>query len=64
MNLVSIEAPAPRVALAGKTAEFLDTPFGIVAPGQLSQVVANQLIEALAQGIRPPPGAPDQLLIH
>jgi hypothetical protein len=34
MYFISIEAPAPRVALAGEPLEFLNALFGIVATGQ------------------------------
>ena len=51
MNLVSIEAPAARMAAAGEFPEFLDAALGIVAPSQLLQVVADQLIEALAKSV-------------
>ena len=47
---MSVEPPAPRVALAGESLEFLDTLFRIVGTGQLLQIVADQLIEAFAKG--------------
>lgn len=52
MNFVSIEAPAARVATAGELPELLDTSLQIVAARQLLQVVADQLIQALAYGVR------------
>jgi len=52
MDLVSIEAPSPRVTLPGKPPKFLNTLFRIVAARQLLQVVANQLIEALRESRR------------
>ena len=63
MDFVSIETPASGVSFAGKLPEFFNTSLGVVATGQLSQVVANQLIEALSQSLRPLPGTRGQLLV-
>jgi hypothetical protein len=63
MNLVSVEAPAARVALARKPLELLDTSFGIVAARQRLQIVPNQLIEALAEDFRLPSGTSYELLV-
>src|SRR5882724_294328 len=64
VNLVAIKAPATRVALPREALEFLNTALGIVAAGQLLQVVANELVEALPQSIRFFARASDQLLVH
>src|SRR6266850_6391867 len=53
MDLVPIKAPATRVALPRKAAEFVNTLFWIVAARQLLQVVANQLIQAFPERLRP-----------
>ena len=63
MNFVSIEAPAAGVAVPGEFLEFLDALLGVVAASQLLQVVADQLIETLAQGIRLLSGTSDELFI-
>ena len=63
MNLVTVETPATGMALAGEILELPDTMFGFVVAGQLLQVVADQLIQALTEriGFLARPG--DQLLI-
>ena len=48
MNFVSIEAPATGVATAGELPELLDAALRVVAASQLLQVVADELIQALA----------------
>ena len=63
MNFISVEAPAARVATTGESVELLDTSLRIVAAGQLLQIVADQLVEALAQGIGLLPGPGDKLFI-
>jgi hypothetical protein len=63
MDLVSIEAPSPRVTLPGKPPKFLNTLFRIVAARQLLQVVANQLIEALRESRRQLPRTSGELLV-
>ena len=63
MDFVSIETPAPRVSLAGKLPEFLDTSIGIVAAGDFLQIVANQLIEAFPESLRTLAGAGGDLLV-
>src|ERR1700730_3983517 len=64
MNLVSIELPAARIAASRKAFELLDTPLRIVAPGKLLEVIANQLVETLSQGLRLHSGSSDQLLVN
>src|ERR1700688_4047631 len=64
MNLVSIELPAARIAASRKAFELLDTPLRIVAPGKLLEVIANQLVQTLSQGLRLLSGASDQLLVN
>jgi len=51
MDLVAIEAPAARITGSRKAPEFFDTPFRIVGPSQLLKVLADQLVEALAEGL-------------
>ncbi len=63
MNLVSIEAPTAGVALAGKPFEFLDAALGIVSASNRLQVVADQLIEALAESFGFLSGASYKLII-
>jgi hypothetical protein len=63
MNLVSIEAPAARVAMAREALEFLDASLRIVAASQLLQIVADQLIETLAESVRLLSSPSDKLLI-
>jgi len=48
MNFVSVEAPAASVALARQALELLNTALWIIASGQDLQVIADELIEALA----------------
>jgi hypothetical protein len=50
MNFIAVEAPSPGVAGAREALEFFDTPFRIVSSGYGLQVVADELIEALAEG--------------
>ena len=64
MNLVPIETPAPGVPATGEALELLDAPLGVIAAGESLQVVADQLIKALAEGVRFLAGACDQLLIN
>jgi len=63
MNLVSTKTPTPRVALARESPEFLDAALGIVSASHGLQVVPNQLIEALAEGLGFGAGAGDELVI-
>src|SRR5271157_239590 len=63
MNLVSIETPTARVTATGEELELLDAPLRIVAAGQLLQVIADKLIETLAEGIGLLSGASDKLLV-
>src|SRR5438552_14678450 len=63
MNLVAIEAPATRVAPTREALELLDAPLRIVTARQSLQVVADKLIEALAEGVRLLSGASYKLLI-
>jgi len=63
MNLVAIEAPAPRVAPTREALELFDAPLRIVTARQPLQVVADKLIEALAEGVRLLSGASYKLLI-
>jgi len=63
MNLVAIEAPAAGVATTREALELLDAPLRIVTARQSLQVVADKLIEALAEGVRLLSGASYKLLI-
>ena len=63
MNLVSIEAPAARVAAAREALELLDAALRIVAVSQLLLGVAHQLIETLAESICLLSGTGEKLLI-
>ncbi len=51
MNLVSIEPPAARVALTRELLKLLNAALGIVSAGYGLQVIADQLIETLAEGL-------------
>ena len=63
MNLVAIETPAARVAATREALELFDAPLRIVTARQPLQVVADKLIEALAEGVRLLSGASYKLLI-
>ena len=63
MNLVAIEAPAAGVAPTREALELLDAPLRIVTARQPLQVVADKLIEALAERVRLLSGANYKLLI-
>lgn len=52
MKLVSIEAPAARVAAARKALKFCDALLSVTATGDALQIVTNKLIQALAQHFR------------
>jgi hypothetical protein len=63
MNFISIETPAPRVALAGEPLELFDALLGIVASSQPLEIFPDQLIEALAESLGFPAGPGDGLLV-
>ncbi len=63
MNLVPIETPTARMAMARKPLELLDAAFGIVAAGEGLQVFADELIKTLAESFRFFSGARDELLV-
>ena len=44
MNLISIEAPVPRVPPTRETTKVLNAVFRIVVASQLSKVVTDQLL--------------------
>jgi hypothetical protein len=44
VNLITVEAPAARVALTRKLLEFLDAALGIVPASDCLQVVADELV--------------------
>ena len=64
MSLVAIETLAMRVAGARQALELLDPALGIVAASQFLQVIANQLVEAFSESLRPLPGTRDGLLVN
>ena len=64
MNLVSVETPTARMATARETVKLLNAPLGIVSAGNVLQVVADQLIETLAESLRLLSSASDKLLIN
>jgi hypothetical protein len=49
VNLITVEAPAARVALTRKLLEFLDAALGIVPASDCLQVVADELVQALSE---------------
>jgi len=63
MNLVAIEAPAARMAFTGKTPEFFDAALGVVSASYGLQVVADELVEAFAEGFGFLAGAGDELVV-
>jgi hypothetical protein len=63
MDFIAIEAPASRVTTARELAEFRDAALGIVAPGYFLEVIADHLIEALAEGASFLAGALRKLLV-
>src|SRR5437660_10030859 len=63
MNLVTLEAPAARVSLTGEALELLDATLRVVSASHGLQVVADHLVEALAQSFRLLAGSGDQLLV-
>jgi hypothetical protein len=63
MDLVSIEAPAARMALAGQPLKLFDTALGIVSADERLQIIPDQLIQTLAEGFRFLSGAGYELLI-
>lgn len=64
MDLVAIEAPATRVTLTREAPELLDALLRIVASGHGLQIVADQLIETLAQGLGLLASAVNQLFVE
>jgi hypothetical protein len=64
MNFVAIKAPAAGVALTGEALELCDAALGVVSAGDGLQVVADQLVEAFAEGFRLLAGAGDELVIE
>ncbi len=64
MDLIPVETPAAGVAAAREFPEFLDAPLGVVPSSQLSEVVSNQLVQALAESGSFLSGASDGLLVN
>ena len=63
MKFATIEAPALRVPALGEQPELLNASFRVVV-GQHLEVIADYLIETLAQGLRTQSGASNDLLVH
>jgi hypothetical protein len=49
VDFFAVEAPAAGVAGSGKALELVNAAFRIVAAGDGLQIIANHLVEALAQ---------------
>lgn len=64
MDFFAVEAPAAGVAASGKALEFFDAALGIISAGDSLQVVADHLIEALAQRLGLLAGAGHELIIE
>lgn len=63
MNLIAVEAPSSGMAGAGKAPKLFDVAIGIVCASDRLEVVADHLIQALAEGFRLLPGASDELVV-
>ena len=63
MNLVAVEAPALRMTLTRELLELFNTALH-VAVSKRSQVVADQLIQTLPEGLRLLSGASDKPLAN
>src|ERR1019366_1676756 len=64
MSLVAIETVAMRVASARQALKLRDAALGVVASSQLLQVLADQLVEALAESLCALSGALESLFIN
>ena len=51
------------MSVAGEATEFIDTLLGVVASSQGLQVIADQLVETLAEGVGSFASLGDELLI-
>ena len=60
----AVEAPAVRVAFTGKPPELCDVLLGIVFASDRLEVVANHLIETLAESFGLLAGASDELVFE
>ena len=49
VNLIAVEAPSAGMSLAGELLEFRDAALGIVPTSDCLQVVADELVQALAE---------------
>jgi hypothetical protein len=63
MNFFAIEAPATGIAFAGEAIELLDAALGVVSAGEGLEIVADELVEALAESFRLLAGASDELFV-
>ena len=64
VNLVAAESPAMRMALTGKPPELFDVLLGIVFASDGLEVVADHLIETLAESFGLLAGASDELVFE
>jgi hypothetical protein len=63
MNFIAIESPAARVAAAGEALELLDAALRIVI-GKRLEIIADQLIKALAKRFSPLAGSCDNAFVN
>jgi hypothetical protein len=63
MNFITIEAPASRVSASGKTLKLLDAALRIVI-GKRLEIIADQLIKALAKRFSPLAGSCDNAFVN
>ena len=63
MDLVAVKAPAAGVAFARSPLEFFDAAFGVVPSRDRLQIIADKLIETLAEGHCFLAGAGDELVV-
>jgi hypothetical protein len=63
VNLVAVEAPATGISLSGEALELFNAALGIIATSNCLQIIANELVEALAEGFCFLAGAVDELVV-
>jgi hypothetical protein len=63
MDLIAVETPAAGIALSRQALKLLDASLRIVAADYGFQIVADHLIETLAEGFRTLPRLGDELFI-
>src|SRR3982074_1982826 len=64
MNLVAIEVPAAGGAASREALEFFDAALGVISAGDGLQVVADELVQAFAEGFGFLAGAGDELVVN